>query len=280
MKHLEVKLHMSTSYHPQTDGQTEKVNSVIEPILRSLANETRSNWEDLLPFVSFAINNSKSESTGETPFFLNSGQHPRSPAVAEHVFISDHIPALGMVLHEMHDTLDTVKKLLRSAQDRQKSYADEKRRPHEFKEGDSVLLSSKNFRMKKGVRKLSPLFLGPYPIQEMVGPNAARLALSPSMSRFHPVFHVSLLKPYHAEKGYQPPQQSPELVDTSTEPMFTIEKILGKRLKTIGKTRSKKRKTRVEYLIKWEGYDDTNNSWEPAENLNEAALESYQTKGE
>ena len=62
--------------------------------------------------------------------------------------------------------------------------------------------------------------------------------------------------------------------------MFTIEKILGKRLKTIGKTRSKKRKTRVEYLIKWEGYDDTNNSWEPAENLNEAALESYQTKGE
>ncbi len=69
-----------------------------------------------------------------------------------------------MVLHEMHDTLDTVKKLLRSAQDRQKSYADEKRRPHEFKEGDSMLLSSKNFRMKKGVRNLSPLFMGLYPI--------------------------------------------------------------------------------------------------------------------
>ncbi len=97
-----------------------------------------------------------------------------------------------------------------------------------------MLLSSKNLRMKKGVRKLSPLFLGPYPIQEMVGPNAARLALSPSLARFHPVFHVSLLKPFYAEKGYQPPQQPPDLEDTSTEPVFKVEKILGKRLKTIG----------------------------------------------
>ena len=73
--------------------------------------------------------------------------------------------------------------------------------------------------------------------------------------------------------------KSPSLVDASTEPYLKVEKVLGKRLKTIGKTRGKRR-TRVEYLIKWEGYDDTANSWEPAGNLNDAALESYQTMGE
>jgi 5-methylcytosine-specific restriction endonuclease McrA len=123
----------------------------------------------LLPYVSFAINNSRAESTGETPFFLNSGSHPRAPAQVGRLQITDHIPALGVVLTEMYNTLDSVKVLLKRAQDRQKTYADKKRREHTFKTRQQVLLSIKNFRFPKGQRKLQGRYLGHFEIEEMEG---------------------------------------------------------------------------------------------------------------
>ncbi len=126
MQHLMVKLGMSTAFHPQTDGQTERVNAVVEQLLRNLVNQPMTNWEKQLPLVSFAINNSKAESTGQTPFFLNFGKHPRAPADAHRLQIEDKVPAVGQVLTEMYDTLDSVKVLLKRAQDSQKSYADKK----------------------------------------------------------------------------------------------------------------------------------------------------------
>ena len=272
MHHLKVKLRMSTAYHPQTDGQTEKVNSVVEQVLRAMVNEPQTNWESLLPYVSFAINNSRAESTGETPFFLNSGSHPRAPAQVGRLQITDHIPALGVVLTEMYNTLDSVKVLLKRAQDRQKTYADKKRREHTFKARQQVLLSIKNFRFPAGQRKLQGRYLGPFEIEEMVGSNAAKLRLPESMSRFHPVFHVSLLRPYYADKGYQPANKEVRLRKEDS-PELAVETVLAHRLKRIGKFRNKKFKK--EYLIKWAGFDASHNTWEPEGCLNEAALESY-----
>lgn len=116
------------------------------------------------------------------------------------------------------------------------------------------------------------VYLGPFDIVEMVGQNAARLHLPESMSRFHPVFHVSLLKPYLAAKGYQPANKEVRLrKEESAE--LEVETVLAHRKVKVGKAKNKK--FRVEYLIKWAGFDSSHNTWEPSSCLNEAALESY-----
>jgi len=156
---------------------------------------------------------------------------------------------------------------MRSAQDRQKAYADKSRAPHEFAVGDLVLLSSRNLKFKSGVRKLHPKFLGPFPIINMIGKNAAKLELPATYSRIHPVFHVSLFKTFKEGPDALKSPPNPEVVDGV--PFFKVEKILSTRDRRSG------RKKIQEFLIKWEGYDDTHNSWEPKENLTPDLLADY-----
>jgi hypothetical protein len=108
----------STAYHPQTDGQTERTNRVLEEVLRHFIDGRHANWEELLPLAAFAINNSRSSTTGETPYFLNHGSHPATPAslgVPE-----GKLPTLEVIFQDMESSLSRVKELLKSAQDRQK----------------------------------------------------------------------------------------------------------------------------------------------------------------
>jgi len=263
-----IKHKYSTSFHPQTDGQTERANRVIEEVLRHFIDGSHKNWEELLPFVTFAINNSKSDSTGETPFFLNTGTHPTT--FNTQFIPTDRLPALDKVLHNISDTLIRVKELHKSAQDRQKAYADRRRQASPFKEGDLVLLSTKNLKFKTGIRKLHPKFVGPFKITRTVTDTAAELALPPTY-RIHPVFHVSLLKPFKADGSFKPlPDEDLEILDgIDGTPNYAVERILSHRTKKSG------RRTKHEYLIKWEGYDDTHNSWEPEENLTPDLLTDY-----
>lgn len=255
----------STAFHPQTDGQTERTNRVLEEVLRHFLNGDHTNWEELLPLAAFAMNNAKSASTGETPFYLNYGVHPRSPSTLE--MPGGHIPSLDVVLSNMHSTLSQVKKLLVAAQDRQKAYADKSRSPHAFKKGQQVLLSTKNFKFKQGVKKLHPKYVGPYKILEMVGRNAAKLDLPAAYSKLHPVFHVSLLKEYREGPGCWTPPPAPLEIDGET--YYQVERILATRERNAG------RKKLREFLIKWQGYDDSHNSWEPESNLTPDLVEPY-----
>ena len=116
-----------------------------------------------------------------------------------------HLPSRDVVLYNMHTTLSQVKKLLVAAQARQKAYADKSRSPHALKKGQQLLLSTRNFKFKEGVKKLHPKYVGPYKTPEMVGQNAAKLDLPAAYSKLHPVFHVShvwdpsfLVSPVHA----------------------------------------------------------------------------------
>jgi transposase InsO family protein len=264
----------STSFHPQTDGQTERMNRVLEEVLRHFIDGEHKQWEELLPLAAFAINNAKSSSTGETPFFLNHGCHPLTHnSLSE---LEGKLPSLDAVFKDLEHVHSRVKELLRSAQDRQKAYADTRfRRPHDFKKDDLVFLSTRNLKFKTGRKKLHPKYIGPFKILDMVpgSNNAARLALPASYSRIHPVFHVSLLKPYHED----PHSDSPPAVEPPVEdgmPMYAVEKILSTRLRRIGKG-----KRRVqEFLIKWEGFDDAHNSWEPRKNLTDDLLVDYPLK--
>jgi hypothetical protein len=165
----------STAYHPQTDGQTEVVNKSIEDFLRHFGDENQTDWDKLLVFAEFAYNNSKHESTGSTPFELNYGYHPHLPTswgVFKNAYsdeeqpqsdvetsFSGKCPGADKFFQRIQEAITVAKRTLESAQQRQKAYADEKRREVVYEVGEKVLLSTKNIVLKKGSsKKLLPRF--------------------------------------------------------------------------------------------------------------------------
>ncbi|KAJ9520420.1 hypothetical protein QJQ45_000181 [Haematococcus lacustris] len=141
------------------------------------------------------------------------------------------------ILHEMHDA--------------------KKSSDSVFQVGDRVLLSTMNLRNMVGkARKLLPRYVGPFRIEAHVGEDAVKLTLPPAMSRIHPVFHVSLLRPYEGNFGRLPPTVLGWLDDS---PQYEVERIVNHRHVRAGKAK--------EYLVKWKGYEDSDNTWEPASNL-------------
>jgi hypothetical protein len=155
---------------------------------------------------------------------------------------------------------------MQAAQQRQAHFANQHRRDVQYKVGDRVLLSTRNLALKGGVssRKLLPRYIGPFTVTALVGSAenkvAVRLDLPHTMRRLHPVFHVSLLKPYLA--GNKIPHLPPPPVDwLEDEPLYTVEALLQHRDRKYG--RGKRR----EYLVKWAGYGVEHNTWEPRSNL-------------
>ena len=240
---------------------------MVEEVLRHFVTADQRNWEDLLPLVAFAMNNAKSSSTGETPFYLNHGTHPATPVSVG--LPEGRLPALDVVFAGLDSTLKRVRELHKAAQDRQKAYADRSRAPHSFAADQQVLLSSKNLRIPTGVRKLHPRFIGPFRIVEMVGQNAARLDLPKAYSRVHPVFHVSLLQPYRDGPGALKPPPVPTVIEGET--FYQVETILAMEVRKRGRSRTRW------FLVKWVGYDETHNSWEPEKHLTAQCVEDYLT---
>ena len=263
------RVNLSTAFHPQTDGQTERVNRTVEEFLRHFINPKMDNWDELLPLCEFAINNSKHESTKFTPFYLNSGQHPLNPLTIVRPGDrrsrlsgrrgNSRLPAVEAFVKNISEAVHQAKVNLKQAQDRQKAYADTHRKDVEFHIGDRVLLRTKNLNIKApGPRKLFPKYIGPFQILRRIGKVAYELDL-PDTMKCHPVFHVSLLKPYLSSGRVQPP---PIPLDVDDEVEFEVEQILLHRDIKVGK------RSRREYLIKWLGYGHEHNSWEPDSAMN------------
>ncbi|GJP57580.1 hypothetical protein CLOP_g20993, partial [Closterium sp. NIES-67] len=157
---LGTKLKMSSAFHPQTDGQTERTNRTLEQMLLSFIGPTQNDWDDLLPVVEFAVNNSVHEGTHEKPFILNCGRHPTTPAT-HGIGGHEQFPAAKDFVGKQQEALKSARHWLQLSQQRQKSYADMKRREVSFEVGDKVLLSTKNIRLKiPGARKLFPRWIG------------------------------------------------------------------------------------------------------------------------
>jgi hypothetical protein len=265
-KVLQITQLLSTAYHPQTDGQTERVNRVMEDTLRHFISPTQDDWDKLLPLVEFAINNSKHESTKETPFFLNFGIHPSSPINIQlpkpgSTKYLTKVPSVLRTVRNVQDSIKKAKQCLEAAQQRQKAYADKRRTPTPaaIAVGNEVLLSTKYIALKHaGSKKLLPKFIGPYKVVQAINDVAFKLSLPTTLSRLHPVFHVSLLKPYLPSGFVQPPAP---ILDDEGDIVYYVDFLLDKRTKKLG------RKTITEYLVKWKGYDHDHNTWEPASNI-------------
>ena len=192
---LGTKLRMSSAYHPQSDGSTERANRTITQMLRQCIQPDQRDWVSRLPAIEFAINSARSESTGYAPFFLNFGRMPRAmiwnpPAADEYPSIRNFALQKKMALISAHDSII-------AARVKQTRDANRKRQPVPFQEGDLVYLSSKKISFKKGLaRKLLPKFLGPYKILRDYGNTSFQLELPAHLKRrgVHDVFHSALLR--------------------------------------------------------------------------------------
>jgi hypothetical protein len=264
----------STAFHPQTDGQTERVNQVVEDYLRHYVNLYQSDWEDQLPMAEFAYNNSFHTATQSTPFRLNYGYDPLTPLTllteegkerrtevlskARAGKWLDRCPAAQKFTEQMQDALASAKRYLEAAQQKDKHYADKHRRPVLFEVGEQVLLASKNIKLVKGgSHKLLPRYIGPFTITKVVNANAYQLDL-PSTMRHHKVINVSWLKKYIAEPGAMIPPM-PVIIDN--EPEWFIDHIVSHR--DLGKGANKRR----EYFVRWEGMTPLHDTWETEENI-------------
>src|SRR5215212_4702588 len=160
---INTKLALSTAFHPQTDGQTERANRFLEQVLRNTINYWQTNWDDLLPAAEFAINSSVNESTGFAPFELMYGLIPAMPI--DLINQDSKIPAAEELIKKIISAVKTARTHIIKAQISQKHHADKHRRQHKFKIGDLVLLNNQNLRVPDHKsRKLSPKFAGPFKI--------------------------------------------------------------------------------------------------------------------
>ncbi|GJP42069.1 hypothetical protein CLOM_g1661 [Closterium sp. NIES-68] len=250
MSLLGTKLAMSSAYHPQTDGQTERLNQIVEQLLRAACRDDISKWDLHLPVLEFAYNNATHAATGQTPFFLCYGRHPLTP---QKPTTSATVQPAHDFITTMHQLWDRTHKRLLDIQQQQKRQADRHRNDHTITVGDQVLLDTRNLDISHLPSKLRPRFCGPFLVEAQVTPVTFRLRL-PATWKIHNAFHVQLLKPYRDPNtilvGRQPPPPPPVLVHN--EPEYEVESVLAHR---------RRRNGTMELLIRWKGYDPSEDSW-------------------
>nr|GFC13450.1 putative nucleotidyltransferase, ribonuclease H [Tanacetum cinerariifolium] len=189
------RLKFSTTFHPQTDGQSERTIQTLEDMLRSCALEWTGNWDDYICLVEFAYNNSWHASIKCAPFEMVYGRKCRASICWDQV--GEGVIEGPEMIEVTNAKVDVAKEKLKEAHTRQKSYADKHRRSLEVQPGDHVFLKVSPARgvRRFGIKgKLSPRFIGPFKILDRVGEVSYRLALPPQLSHVHDVFHVSLLR--------------------------------------------------------------------------------------
>ena len=197
------RLTMSTAFHPQTDGQSERTIQVLEDMLRACVLDHKGSLEEHLPLVEFTYNNSYQASIQMAPYEALYGRPCRSPICWTEVGESSIIGPDP--IRDTSEKVSLIRQRLLTVQSRQKSYADVRRRPLEFEVGDHVFLKvmPKRGVVKFGKRgKLSLRFIGPFELLERVGTVAYWLTLSPSMSGVYEVFHVSMLRRYTPDPAH------------------------------------------------------------------------------
>jgi len=250
------KVQLSTTFHPQTDGQSKRTIQILEDMLRACVMDFGVGWSKFLPLVEFAYNNSYQASIEMTPYEALYGRKCRSPVcwfeVGEKRLMG---PELIQITSEK---IEVIRNKLQTAQSRQKSYADKRRRDLEFSVGDCVFLK---VSLTKGVfkfgkkGKLSPRFIGPYEILERVGAVAYRLALPPNLFVIHPVFHVSMLRKYMLDPSHVLEIHPIELRDDMVYEVQS-EAIIDRQVRKL------QSKDIASVKVKWKGHSREEATWE------------------
>nr|GEZ50529.1 putative reverse transcriptase domain, ribonuclease H-like domain, aspartic peptidase domain protein [Tanacetum cinerariifolium] len=211
---LSTNLDISTTYHPQTDEQSVRTIQTLEDMLRAFAIDFENGWVNHLPLVEFSYNNSYHASIKAAPFEAIYGRKYRLPVCWTKVGEAQILdPEL---IQQTTEKIVQIKQRMQVARDRQKSYADLKRKPMEFQVGDKVMLKVSPWKGvvrfgKKG--KLNPRYVGPFKVLERVGDVAYKLDLPEELSRAHNTFQISNLKKCHADEPLAVPLDGVQMDD-------------------------------------------------------------------
>jgi hypothetical protein len=220
-------------------------------------NERQDDWDELLPLAEFSYNNHIHSSTQQTPFMVDSGRHPRMGFEPQQP--RSHVESANEFVERMAKGVEEAKAALTKAKEEYTQYYNRRRTPApELKPGDMVYLDASDIKTTRPSAKLAHRNLGPYMIEKKVGAASYRLQLPPTLRRLWPVFPIVKLTPAPPDpipgrRRIDPPP--PTLVDGQEE--YEVEKILNSRL----------RWRRLEYLVKWKGYDEGQNMWVPTHDV-------------
>ncbi|KAF7342823.1 Reverse transcriptase-RNase H-integrase [Mycena sanguinolenta] len=253
---LGITISASTAYHPQTDGQTERVNQELEGYLRLFVNERQDDWDEFIPSGEFAYNNAIHASTRTTPFLLDTGCHPRMGFEPNRP--RSKVEEVNELVDRMRSADQEAQAALSKAKDDYARYYNQRHLPTPtFKPGDKVWLDSSDIRQKVS-KKLAHLLWGPFEVERAVGSHAYRLKLPPWMSRVHPVFPVIKLEaaPPDPISGRIPlPPPEPELIDNELE--WEVEQVVDSRWYY----------RKLQFKVWYKGYPRHEALWQPAQNL-------------
>ncbi|MCQ8063987.1 hypothetical protein NP303_24795, partial [Salmonella enterica] len=270
-KDMGTTLIRSSAYHPQTGGQTERVNQILEDMLRACVLTFSKLWDECLPLAEFSYNNSYQASIKMAPFEALYGRRCRTPLNWSGVGERTHLGS-DLVM-ETEEKVRKIRKHLEIAQSRQKSYSDKRRRSLEFSAGDFVYLKVSPMKgvQRFGIKgKLAPRYIGPYEILEQKGPVAYKLSLPDQLASIHDVFHVSQLK-----KCLRVPEEILEDPDIELEPDLTYEE---KPIKILDqKTRDTRTRSITFYKVQWKNHTPDEATWEKAEDLESKYPELFET---
>jgi len=253
--YLGIKRSMSTAYHTQTDGQTERINQIIESYLRSYCNYEQNDWASMLAMAEYAYNNSKHSVTKISPFYANYGFEARTTWPTEIQFRN---PASEMYGHYMTGVHKRLTERLKEAVETMKKHYNKRRKEiAPFKKGELVLLNGKNIRAKHRCKKLEDKMLGPFEILSVGSNNRYCKLKLPEHWKLYPVFNIDLLERY---KGTDPKKQVIEIeADGEDWEMETI----------VASGPSDHNPKEHVFLVTWKNYAQEENTWETYENVTE-----------
>ena len=256
---LGISQNISTAYHPQTDGQSERTNQRLEQYLRIFIDYNQQNWASLLPLAQYTLNAWPNATTKKAPFELILGHIPKvhqSARPFKSPSVESHLQQLKQARKEAEEALQKATNLTLPT------------RFEPYQIGDRVWLEGRNLTTTHPSTKLAPRRYGPFPITRVVSRTSYQLKLPPQW-KVHDVFHATLLTPYKETalngKSYQEP--APDLIDGQQE--WEVESILKVR----------RRRNQLQYLVRWKGYSEAHDSWEPAKDVHadELVQEFYKT---
>lgn len=258
-KRLNINQRISTAYHPETDGSTERANQEVETYLRTFVAYEQDDWIDWIPLAQIAINNKPAASTQISPFFMCHGYHAEdiSTTAEELAFPGTPVKRGNKGVEKLKEAQEFAQSAMAVAQQTQEKYANNHRATAEsYHVGDKVWLNLKNISTDRPSKKLDWIH-AKYTITKIF-PKSPHFYELDTPKGIHNRFHTSLLRPAYAEglpSQHQDDLQPPGTLTGSGDTEFGIDKILKERTRIVGRGK------RQEVLVKWTGYAKP--TWHP-----------------